>query len=80
VFLADELIERARAHACRKRRTIGALYLHVFCVLEEILHYGNYGAPVMQAIVPATHGRQNGIVCIPRRSLRNNLEIARCAS
>src|ERR1700757_453794 len=55
VFLTDELIERARAHACGKRRTIGAFYLHVFCVLEEILHYGNYGAPVMQAIVPCVY-------------------------
>jgi hypothetical protein len=80
VLLTDEFIERARAHARGKRRTIGALYLHVFCVLEEILHYGNYGAPVMQAIVPATHGRQTGFVWIPQRSLRDNLEIARCAS
>ena len=55
MFLADELIEGARAHACGKRRTIGALYLNVSCVLEEILHHGNYGAPLTQAIVPCVY-------------------------
>jgi hypothetical protein len=53
VFLPDELIERAGPHARGKRCTIGEFYVYVFCVLEEILHDGNYGDPVMQAIMSA---------------------------
>jgi hypothetical protein len=61
VFLADEFIERAGAHARGKRRTIGALRFDFFVIPKKILHDRNYGAPVMQAIVPATHGRQTGL-------------------
>jgi hypothetical protein len=52
VFLADEFIERARTHARGKRCTIGALDFDIFVISEKILHERNYGAPVMQAIVP----------------------------
>jgi hypothetical protein len=38
VFLADKFIERARAHARGKRRTIGALGFDIFLILEKILH------------------------------------------
>jgi hypothetical protein len=54
VLLADELIERARTHARGKRRTIGALDFDIFVISEKILHEGNYGAPVTQAIMPAS--------------------------
>ena len=60
MLLADEFIERARTHARGKRCTIGALDFDVFVISEKILHEGNYGAPVMQAIVSA---------CIPMQQI-----------
>jgi hypothetical protein len=53
VLLADEFIERVRAHPRCKRRIIGARDFNIFVISEKILHKGNYGAPVTQAIVPA---------------------------
>ena len=53
MLLADKFIERARAHARGKRRTIGALDFDMFVIPEKVGHQGNYGAPVTQAIVPA---------------------------
>jgi hypothetical protein len=69
VLLTDEFIERARAHTRGKRRAIGALKFDIFIIPEKILHEGNYGGLLMQAIVsairtdlsrgePATSGRQ----------------------
>ena len=53
MLLADKFIERARAHPRCKGRTIGAHEFDIFAISEKILHKGNYGAPVTQAIVPA---------------------------
>jgi len=80
VLLADEFIERVRTHARGKRRTIGAHAFDIFVISEKILHEGNYGAPVTQAIVsaigtdssrgePASPGKAHRIACIRRARL-----------
>jgi hypothetical protein len=53
MLLTDKLIERSRPHPGRQRRIIGTLDFDVFVIPEKILHEGNYGAPVTQAIVSA---------------------------
>ena len=58
MLLADELIERAWTHPRGERRTIGPLDFDVFVISEKILHEGNYGAPVTQAIVAAPISRK----------------------
>jgi hypothetical protein len=55
VFLADKFLQRARAHPRgERRRAVGGF--NVFLLLEKIVHLGNYGAPVMQAILAARSG------------------------
>jgi hypothetical protein len=61
VLLTDKLIERARAHARGKRRAIGTHNFDTLVIPEKILHERNYGAPVIQAIVPAVPERQTGL-------------------
>jgi hypothetical protein len=61
VLLADELIERARTHARGKRRTIGAIDFDIFDIPEKILHEGNYGAPVTEAIMSESPSKQTGL-------------------
>jgi hypothetical protein len=80
VLLADKFIERAWTHARGKRRTIGALDFDIFAISEKILHEGNYGAPVTQAIVPASPSKQTGLPASRQNCLRHDLEIARRAS
>jgi hypothetical protein len=58
MLLTDKFIQRARTHARRKRRTIAALDFDILVVLEKILHEGKYGARVVQAILPASPGKQ----------------------
>jgi hypothetical protein len=53
MLLTDEFIERSRPHPGRQWRIIGTLDFDVFVIPEKILHEGNYGAPVTQAIVSA---------------------------
>jgi hypothetical protein len=53
VLLADEFVERARAHARGERRS-AVCHLNLLLLLEKIVHPGNYGAPVIQAIMPAS--------------------------
>ena len=68
-----------RAHARGKRRTIGALDLDIFVIFEKILHWGNYGAPGMQAILPATLERRQDRLR-HAEYLRHDLEPGRYAS
>src|SRR5438477_1040927 len=79
VLLTSEFIEQVRAHARGKRRTIGALDLDIFVIFEKILHWGNYGAPVMQAILPATLERRQDRLR-HAECLRHDLEPGRYAS
>jgi hypothetical protein len=53
-----------RAHARGKRRSIGARDFNIFVISEKILHKGNYGALVTQAIVPASLGKAHRIAFI----------------
>ena len=58
MLLTDKFIERARAHARGKRRAIGALNFDIWVIPEKILHEGNYGAPMTQAIPPCVYPKE----------------------
>ena len=73
VLLADKFLQRARTHARGERRTIGARNFDVFAISEKILHEGNYGAPVVQAIVPASPSEQTRLPASRENCLRHDL-------
>ena len=51
MFLADKFRERARTHTRSEwRGAVRALDVEFFCLAKKILHEGNYGVLLMQAI------------------------------
>src|SRR4029077_7130619 len=64
VFLADKFLERARPHPSGERRVVCSLILLLF--LEQVLHRRNYGALLMQAIVPRSGGLKSAAWAIWR--------------
>src|SRR5436190_891279 len=63
VLLTNELIERVWTHTRGKRRTVGALAFGILVISEKILHEGNYGAPVAQAMLPTAGRQTDTILC-----------------
>jgi hypothetical protein len=70
MFLADKFRERARSHPRRERRS-GVCRFNLLGFLEQVLHARNYGALLMQAIVPHAKGPSS---CVARK------HIAACAA